>query len=84
MVKAFMVNFPEKKTAYTFCGGYGNQISSSINTYPIPDNSNDSILVIANSIDEVAKKYPTAITIMDMVYAVKEVVILDKIICPVK
>jgi len=79
MVKAFSVNF--KTVVYNSnyqIGGSSGITSYTPNTYP----DNRPIMVIAMDIADVGKKYPTAISIVE--FDVKDVVILDKIICPVK
>lgn len=74
MVKAFSVNFkPAVYNQYSI-GGSSGIISYTPTTYP----DNRSIIVIANSIADVGKKYPAAISITE--YDVKNVVILDRVI----
>lgn len=77
MVKAFIVTFkPIVVNQYSIGGG---TISYSC-TPNYPDNR--CIVVIANSITDIGCKYPQAISITE--YDAKDVVILDKVICPVK
>lgn len=79
MVKVFQIELPVKKpNPYTF--GSSQTISSG---YSVIEEEG-STLVIANTIKEVADKYPNAITIMEI--RSKNVDILDnvKIVCPVK
>jgi len=79
MVKAFNVSFKSiAYNQYSLGGSSSGIISYTPSTYP----DNRPIIVIANSITDVAEKFPLAISITE--YDVKDVVILDKVICPVK
>ena len=79
MVKAFTVIFKANPVIYS-AGSYGG--TSGINLYPSKQEDTRPILVIANIITDVATKYPSATSIEEN--DVKDVVILDKIVCPVK
>jgi len=74
MVKAFIVTFKRVSTQYS--------IGSSSGTYSYPPNYPDNrcTVVIANNITEVGFNYPLAISIQE--FDAKEVVILNKKICP--
>jgi len=79
MVKAFIVDFKNNglNNLYSVSGfGYSSQIS-----YPTKKEDTRPILVIANNIADVASKYPNATSIDEE--DVKDVVILEKVICPV-
>jgi hypothetical protein len=75
MVKAFSVNWRE--TISYSIGVMGGSV-----TYGSQPQDNRPIIVIANSIKEVAEKYSTASKIEEI--SAKEVVVLEKVICPVK
>ena len=79
MVKAFIVTFkPIVFNQYSIGSSSGTISYSCTPNYP----DNRPIVVIANSITEVGSKYPNAISITE--YDAKEIVILDKVICPVQ
>lgn len=81
MVKVFQLGFPvTRPNPYTFTSG---SQSATYSNYSYPD-GDTSIIVIANTIKEVAEKYPNANHIMEI--EAKDVVILDsvKIVCPVR
>lgn len=75
MVKAFSVHW-EETISYSI-GVMGGSV-----TYGNQPHDNRPVVVIANNIKEVAEKYPTASTIEEI--GAKEVIVLEKIICPVK
>jgi hypothetical protein len=76
MVKAFMVKF--KKKAYSAdVFGYTTTVSS-----PTLFEDNRGTIAIANNIKDVAERFPDAESINELIS--KDVVILEKIICPVK
>jgi hypothetical protein len=80
MVKAFTVVFKPTPSNLYSVGGYAYGMSGQI-SYPLKQDDTRPLLVIANNIKDVAEKYPTATWIQEE--DVKDVVILDKVVCPV-
>ena len=75
MVKSFSVRWIESRS-------YSIGVMGGSVTYGSQPQDNRPIIVVANSIKDVAERYPTASQIVEI--DAKEVVILEKVICPVK
>jgi len=80
MVKAFTVIFKPTNPNLYSVGGYAYGCSG-IFSYPTRQEDTRPLLVIANNISDVASKYPAAWSIQEN--DVKDVVILNKVVCPV-